>query len=124
MYARVHEASTIAIAVVIAVAACVVLAGRAPQRQCETGCLKNPRYKIKAIEQALVAYQTDNTDACPKQLDDLYTLGYLTKHARDAWGQPLEFECPGVHNPDGADIISWGKDGLPGTADDLRSWEL
>src|SRR6476661_9952993 len=57
---------------------------------------------IKAIEQALVHFQTDNTDSCPKSLSDLYTQKYLTKEPLDAWGQPLVFKCPGEKNTDGA----------------------
>ena len=79
---------------------------------------------IKNIEQALVHFQTDNTDGCPKSLTDLYTQKYLTKDPVDAWGQPLIFKCPGEHNPDGADIVSKGKDKTEGTADDIKSWEL
>ncbi len=79
---------------------------------------------IKNIEQALMHYQTDNTDSCPKSLSELHTQRYLTKDPLDAWGQPLIFKCPGEHNPDGADIISKGKDKQEGTADDIRSWEI
>jgi general secretion pathway protein G len=79
---------------------------------------------IKNIEQALVHFQTDNTDSCPKVLSDLYTQKYLNKDPLDAWGQPLIFKCPGDHNPDGADIISKGKDKQEGTQDDIKSWEL
>jgi general secretion pathway protein G len=79
---------------------------------------------IKAIEQALVHFQTDNTDSCPKSLSDLYTQKYLTKEPVDAWGQPLVFKCPGEKNPDGADVISKGKDKQEGTTDDIKSWEL
>ncbi len=79
---------------------------------------------IKSIEQALVHYQTDNTDGCPKSLDDLYEQKYLTKKPVDAWNSPLSFKCPGEHNTDGADIVSTGKDKKEGTADDIKSWEL
>ena len=79
---------------------------------------------IKSIEQALVHYQTDNTDGCPKSLDDLYEQKYLTKKPVDAWNAPLSFKCPGEHNTDGADIVSTGKDKKEGTADDIKSWEL
>src|SRR3954467_13830926 len=47
---------------------------------------------IKNIEQALVHFQTDNTDSCPKSLSDLYTQKYLTKEPVDAWGQSLVFK--------------------------------
>lgn len=79
---------------------------------------------IKSVEQALVHYQTDNTDACPKSLNDLVSQKYLTKEPVDAWGQPLTFRCPGEKNRDGADIVSRGEDKQEGTADDIKSWEL
>ena len=79
---------------------------------------------IKNVEQAMVHFQTDNTDSCPKSLSDLYTQKYLTKDPLDAWGQQLIFKCPGEHNPDGADIVSKGKDKQEGTQDDIKSWEL
>ena len=79
---------------------------------------------IKAVDQAMVHFQTDNTDACPKSLSDLYTQKYLTKEPVDAWGQQLIFKCPGEHNTDGADIVSKGKDKQEGTTDDIKSWEL
>ena len=81
---------------------------------------------IKNIEQALVHYQTDNPDPCPKSLNDLVVQKYLSgnKDPVDAWGQPLSFKCPGEHNTDGADIVSKGKDHQEGTQDDIKSWEL
>ena len=79
---------------------------------------------IKNVEAALVHYQTENTDSCPKGLGDLVTEKILSKEPLDAWGQQLIFKCPGEHNPDGADIVSKGKDKQEGTADDIKSWEL
>jgi general secretion pathway protein G len=79
---------------------------------------------IKNVEQALVHFQTDNTDACPKSVSDLFTQKYLTKEPLDAWGQALQFKCPGEHNTDGADIVSKGEDKQEGTQDDIKSWEL
>jgi hypothetical protein len=82
------------------------------------------RRRIKAVEQALVAYQTDNHDKCSKQLNYLYTDRYLTQAPKDPWGEQLVFTCPGEHDQDRADIVSKGKDRLLGTPDDFRSWEL
>jgi general secretion pathway protein G len=90
----------------------------------EKAKITDTKMVIKSIEQALVHFQTDNTDACPKSVSDLYTQKYLTKEPLDAWGQPLIFKCPGDHNTDGADIVSRGKDKQEGTQDDIRSWEL
>lgn len=92
--------------------------------QLEKAKQKDAKMIIKAIEQGLVAYQTDNTDSCPKSLSDLYTQKYLTKDPKDPWGEPLIFKCPGEHNKDGADIVSKGKDKQEGTTDDIKSWEL
>ncbi len=90
----------------------------------EKAKVKDAKMVIKAVEQGLVAYQTDNTDSCPKALVDLYTQKYLTKEPKDPWGEPLVFKCPGEHNKDGADLVSKGKDKQEGTADDIKSWEL
>ena len=92
--------------------------------QLEKSKVKNAKMAIKAVEQALVAYQTDNTDSCPKIISDLYTQKYLTKEPKDPWGEMLVFKCPGEHNKDGADLVSKGKDKQEGTADDVKSWEL
>ena len=92
--------------------------------QLEKAKVKDAKMVIKAVEQGLVAYQTDNTDSCPKALVDLYTQKYLTKEPKDPWGEPLVFKCPGEHNKDGADLVSKGKDKQEGTADDVKSWEL
>jgi general secretion pathway protein G len=92
--------------------------------QLEKSKVKTAKMAIKTIEQALVAYQTDNTDSCPKAITDLYAGKYLTKEPKDPWGEMLIFKCPGEHNKDGADIISKGKDKVEGTADDVKSWEL
>jgi general secretion pathway protein G len=90
----------------------------------ERAKVKNAKMIIKAVEQGLVAYQTDNTDSCPKALNDLYVQKYLTKDPKDPWGEPLVFKCPGEHNKDGADILSKGKDKQEGTPDDIKSWDL
>ncbi len=92
--------------------------------QMEKAKVKNTKIAIHTIEQALVHFQTDNTDGCPKQLTELVTQKYLNKEPKDEWGQPFTFVCPGTHNPDGADITSKGKDKQEGTADDIKSWEL
>jgi general secretion pathway protein G len=93
----------------------------------EKAKITDTKMVIKAVEQALVAYQTDNpNDACPKSLQDLVTQKILTKDPVDAWGSPLVFKCPGDHNTDGADITSWGKNKVEGgnPNDDIHSWEL
>ena len=34
----------------------------------------------------------------------------------------FQFKCPGEHNNE-IDLVSLGKDGKEGTADDIKSWE-
>jgi hypothetical protein len=87
-------------------------------------CLRtDTRWAIKSVEQALISYQIDHTDSCAT-IEELVREKYLSRVPRDAWGQPLYMRCPGVHNPDGADVTSAGRDGMFGTADDFNSWTL
>ncbi len=79
---------------------------------------------IKTVEQALIHFQTDHEENCPRSLSQLFEEKYLTKRPLDAWDAPLRFVCPGEHDRDGADVSSAGKDRQWGTADDLNSWEL
>ena len=90
----------------------------------EKARVSDTKMVIHSVEQALVHYQTDNTDGCPKSLGDLVSQKYMAKEPKDAWGQSLMFVCPGQHNPDGADIVSKGKDQQEGTQDDIKSWEM
>jgi general secretion pathway protein G len=90
----------------------------------EKAKITDTKMVIKNVEAALVHYQTENTDSCPKGIADLVAQKIMPKEPLDAWGQSLSFKCPGEHNPDGADIISKGKDKTEGTADDIKSWEL
>jgi hypothetical protein len=90
------------------------------------GCCRftDTKMVIKNLESALVHFQTEHIESCPPSIEFFVQEKYLTKPPRDAWGQELQFICPGAHNPDGADIISAGRDGEFRTADDIQSWEL
>jgi general secretion pathway protein G len=92
--------------------------------QLEKARVKDTKLVIHNVEQALVHYQTDNTDGCPKAVMDLVSQKYMLKEPKDAWGESLIFQCPGQHNPDGADISSKGKDKKEGTQDDIHSWDM
>jgi hypothetical protein len=74
------------------------------------------------VSEALVHYETDHADACPRSIQVLVDGRYLTRLPRDDWGQPLAYACPGLHTPDGADMTSAGPDRRFGTADDVHSW--
>jgi general secretion pathway protein G len=48
---------------------------------------------------------------------------YLKKGAaKDPWGNPYVYRCPGRHNPQGYDLHSSGPDGRDATEDDINSW--
>lgn len=42
---------------------------------------------------------------------------------QDPWGNPYQYESPGVQNPNKYDIWSFGPDGLNNTDDDVGNWE-
>ncbi len=48
---------------------------------------------------------------------------YVKKKTIDPWGRPYVYKYPGEHNPDTYDLYSLGKDGQPGTEDDIKNWE-
>lgn len=72
-------------------------------------------------EQGLKALvQQPTTEPRPRQwrcaFDD-------AKVPRDPWDNEYGYVCPGKHNPNGFDIISFGPDRIANTADDLGNWE-
>jgi hypothetical protein len=81
------------------------------------------RMTIEMLKRGVSDYLTDNIDRCPRSLDTLYQQKYLTRELRDGWGRRFRFTCPGVHDPENADVESAGPDGVFGTADDIRSWD-
>ena len=47
---------------------------------------------------------------------------YLKGAAKDPWGHPYVYRCPGTHNPNGFDLHSFGPDGKEGGGDDIDNW--
>ena len=47
---------------------------------------------------------------------------YLKKKPMDPWGKAYIYKAPGEHNSDSYDLFSIGKDGQPGTTDDVVNW--
>ncbi|MEY3459738.1 MAG: Type secretion system protein precursor [Planctomycetota bacterium] len=58
----------------------------------------------------------------PDGRDPSWKGPYVEKEPRDPWGKPLQYRCPGTHNPDGFDISSSGPDRVHGNADDIGNW--
>jgi general secretion pathway protein G len=44
------------------------------------------------------------------------------KMPRDPWGHDYFYLYPGTRNPGRYDLFSAGRDGIPGTADDIGNW--
>lgn len=89
---------------------------------------KGETTQIKLKKFAYEAYPSwaaaNHTVGCPASLAELapYMNGDDTS---DSWGRPLELRC-GANLPAGVKgigVVSRGKDGELGTADDLSSWD-
>lgn len=48
---------------------------------------------------------------------------YIKKKPLDPWSRPYVYKFPGEKNQDSYDLYSLGKDGQPGTDDDITNWE-
>ena len=80
---------------------------------------------VKKIVDASGRFMAGPGAGCPKGLEELVAQGELSKNdAKDPWGAPYIFRCPGTQDPEGVDVISWGPDKADGTPDDIRSWEI
>jgi general secretion pathway protein G len=80
---------------------------------------------VKKIVDASGRFMAGPGAGCPKGLEELVSQGELSKNdAKDPWGAPYIFRCPGTQDPEGVDVISWGPDKADGTTDDIRSWEI
>lgn len=43
---------------------------------------------------------------------------------KDPWRKPYVYTCPGLHNINSYDLISYGRDGVEGGGDDVCNWVL
>jgi general secretion pathway protein G len=103
------------------------LAGRSEQTRIQAA-----RADINSgIALALDLYEMD-MGSFPESLDYLYTKPssaenwrgpYIKKKAVDPWSRPYVYKYPGEHNQNSFDLSSSGKDGQPGTNDDVANWE-
>ena len=72
------------------------------------------RASFHALAQALEAYQIDN-NRLPDRLADLPDVASGRLKAVDAWESPLRYRVSAY----GYEVVSDGKDGQPGTEDDI-----
>jgi general secretion pathway protein G len=85
--------------------------------------VKVARIAVNEIAQKTIQYMTDNSNECPKTVDDLVAQKYIPKKQKDPWNRDFILRCPGTINTDGFDIVSLGPDGQEGTADDIKADE-
>ena len=85
--------------------------------------IKVARIAVNEIAQKTIQYMTDNSNECPKTIDDLVAQKYMPKKQKDPWNRDFILRCPGTLNTDGFDIVSLGPDGQEGTKDDIKAVE-
>ena len=90
-------------------------------RSVEYSPAPDTRMRMHLTESAAAAYRGDH-GGCPDKIDGLLAGAYLLKVPSDIQKRPFVYRCPGVHNQDGVDLESAGRDGVFGTSDDIRNW--
>jgi general secretion pathway protein G len=87
------------------------------------GQVKTARIQVNEIMQKAQQYMMDNSNECPKSMDDLVAQKYMPRRQKDPWNKDFIIRCPGQINTEGIDVISLGPDGTEGTADDIKAQE-
>lgn len=93
--------------------------------QLEKARKKETIIMMAEVRKAVDNWRLDSNEQCPASLQQLSSgpNKILNKEPKDGWGRQFVFKCPGEHDTDGVDLLSFGKDGKEGTPDDLKSWE-
>ncbi|NLY74819.1 MAG: type II secretion system major pseudopilin GspG [Firmicutes bacterium] len=110
-------------------------------REVQKGQVKAAQAQIQSLKSVLNSYYLDNscyptTEQGLKALIEKPTVPpipdnwngpYLDdkKVPKDPWGQELRYICPGVRNPEGYDLFSYGsdkKEGGEGNDADIGNW--
>lgn len=81
------------------------------------------KMRVTQVSNAVTQYMLDNSNNCPRSMEELVAQKYLQKGMKDPWGKDFILKCPGTNDTDGADVSSAGPDKAEGTADDVKSWE-
>jgi len=99
--------------------------GTAVFKQYRSAQRKTAMLRVKAVRDASAQFMMDNSNNCPRSVDDLVAQKYLDKNnAKDPWGNAIILRCPGTNDQDNADVISPGPDKQEGSADDIKSWDM
>lgn len=83
---------------------------------------RTARLQVKDLAGTVLQYRIDNDNICPADGVALVAARLLNKVPKDPWGNLIQIRCPGEKDQSGADVFSFGKDGVEGTADDIGSW--
>jgi len=78
------------------------------------------RNQTITIAGAIEQYRTAKRGKCPKTLEDLKAAQFISRVAKDAWGNEFKFKCPGEKTS--IDVMSPGEDGEFGTPDDITNF--
>jgi general secretion pathway protein G len=87
------------------------------RREEKLASIRATRASIDVADRSVASYRADHGGACPRDLGELSTAGYVRDVPLDAWGRPLRLACPGQRDARGFDVYSDGPDGLPGGLD-------
>ncbi len=87
------------------------LASAAKERERE----RLTRVAIDEVHRAIVRFRAE-VGRCPRSMGELAHpprggSHYLRETPLDGWGRALHMRCPGLDDPDGADVISAGPSG-------------
>ena len=79
----------------------------------------------KIALEAYAQWAWDTGERCPRDLSE-FDKYRNSRSVKDCWGNPLIMLC-GEYLPNTIvgrfAVFSMGKDGKPGTSDDIKSWE-
>ncbi len=87
------------------------------------GQVNTARIQVNEIMQTAQQYMMDNSNECPKGMDDLVAQKYMPSKKKDPWNKDFIVRCPGEINKDGIDVVSLGPDRQEGTDDDIVAKE-
>lgn len=123
------------VVIIIGVLAAIVMPkffGRTEQAK-----VNSAESQLSIFSTALDAYQLDN-DFYPTTEQGLKALvvkpdipplpqswkgPYLANSIpNDPWNNPYIYRCPGIHNKNSYDLVSYGPDGKEGGGDDISNW--
>ena len=102
---------------VLGVVAVVALIAWIHAREEQSAGVRATRTAITTMYEAVASYRADHGGACPRELGELVSGGYVRDMPVDAWGRPLRLTCPGKRDPRGFEVSSDGPDGVPGGLD-------